>query len=391
MLNLLTSAEGILDAVEPVLKWVATGVIAAALVAGLIVFFVKREIFAKFAKYALLVVILLALAGGIFMLALNIAKYYGAEGDYKGTAVATYIFLPILVSLVLILVTSVTAFILSKKNSAALKKFGMIAGIVCALAIITTLVLIALFFKDNIVGDGYYTEDGKLNSPALYISTVLLVAAAIAIAFVIDRKDKSGFDTRSIAFAGISVALSFTLSYVKLWEMPQGGSVTLASMLPIMIFAYVYGAKKGVLIGFIYGILQAVQDPYIIHPAQFFLDYPVAFGLIGFAGALRNVKALDKLPQVKFALSALIGSVLRFASHVLSGVFAFGAYAGDQNFLLYSLAYNSFVFVDLAIVIVVGAILFSSKGFVTEMNRFRAATQNYAAGNASAKVAEENK
>ena len=83
--------------------------------------------------------------------------------------------------------------------------------------------------------------------------------------------------------------------------------------------------------------------------------------------------------------------MLRFASHVLSGVFAFGAYAGDQNFLLYSLAYNSFVFVDLAIVIVVGAILFSSKGFVTEMNRFRAATQNYAAGNASAEVAEENK
>ena len=236
-----------------------------------------------------------------------------------------------------------------------------------------------------------YKETGKLNSPALYISTVLLVAAAIAIAFVIDRKDKSGFDTRSIAFAGISVALSFTLSYVKLWEMPQGGSVTLASMLPIMIFAYVYGAKKGILIGFIYGLLQAVQDPYIIHPAQFFLDYPVAFGLIGFAGALRNVKALDKIPQVKFALSALIGATLRFAAHVLSGVFAFGAYAGDQNFLLYSLAYNSFVFVDLAIVIVVGAILFSSKGFVTEMNRFRAATQNYAAGNASAEVAEENK
>ena len=391
MLNLLTSAEGILDAVEPVLKWVATGVIAAALVAGLIVFFVKREIFAKFAKYALLVVILLALAGGIFMLALNIAKYYGANGKYEGTAVATYVFLPILVSLVLILVTSVTAFILSKKNSAALKKFGMIAGIVCALAVITTLVLIALFFKDNIVGDGYYTEDGKLNSPALYISTVLLVAAAIAIAFVIDRKDKSGFDTRSIAFAGISVALSFTLSYVKLWEMPQGGSVTLASMLPIMIFAYVYGAKKGILIGFIYGILQAVQDPYIIHPAQFFLDYPVAFGLIGFTGALRNVNFLEKLPQVKFAISALIGATLRFAAHVLSGVFAFGADAGDQNFLVYSLGYNSFVFVDLAIVIVVGAILFSSKGFVAEMNRFRAATGNYVSLNSSDKVAEENK
>ncbi|MBR2384770.1 MAG: energy-coupled thiamine transporter ThiT, partial [Clostridia bacterium] len=68
------------------------------------------------------------------------------------------------------------------------------------------------------------------------------------------------------------VALSFALSYIKLFEMPQGGSVTLFSMLPIMLFSYIYGMKKGLLVGVIYGLLQAVQDPYIIHPAQFLLD-----------------------------------------------------------------------------------------------------------------------
>lgn len=389
MFNLL-SAESILDAAEPVLKWVAIGVIAAVLVAWVIVFFARREAFNKFAKYSSFAVLIVALVGGVFMLVLNIIKYYGADGDYNNSAVATYVFVPILVSLLLILVTSVTAFILAKRNSAALKKFGLIAGVICAVAVAVTLVLIAIYFKNNIVGDGYYTENDKLNSPALYISAVLLVAIAVAVAFFVDRKDKSGFDTRSIAFAGISVALSFTLSYVKLWELPQGGSVTLASMLPIMLFAYVYGAKKGILIGFIYGILQAVQDPYIVHPAQFFLDYPIAFGLIGFTGILKNVDIFPKLPQVKFALSAIIGSVLRYASHVLSGVFAFGAYAGESNFLLYSLAYNTFVFVDLAIVIVVGAILFSSKGFVSEMNKFRAATEKYVAPEVSSKAISEN-
>ena len=85
------------------------------------------------------------------------------------------------------------------------------------------------------------------------------------------------------------------------------------------------------LIGFIYGMLQAVQDPYIIHPAQFLLDYPVAFALTGFAGALKDVKVLDKIPQLKFALSALIGGTLRFVAHVLSGVFAFGNEAFRRN------------------------------------------------------------
>ena len=162
------------------------------------------------------------------------------------------------------------------------------------------------------------------------------------------------------------------LSFIKLFQLPQGGSITLASMLPIMVFAYSYGMKKGLLVGFIYGLLQSIQDPFIIHPAQFLLDYPVAFTMLGFSGAFASFKPLEKLPQVKFALGALISSVFRFASHVISGVFAFGAYAeaaGASNHLLYSLAYNSFVFIELAIVVVVGAILFSSKTFKTVIAR----------------------
>ena len=68
---------------------------------------------------------------------------------------------------------------------------------------------------------------------------------------------------------------------------------------------------------------------------------------------------------VGFTIGAVITGVLRFACHVLSGVFAFGAYAVDegQGLWAYSLAYNSFVFVDIALVIVAGILVFSSKAF----------------------------
>jgi thiamine transporter len=154
--------------------------------------------------------------------------------------------------------------------------------------------------------------------------------------------------------------------------MPQGGSVTLASLLPLMIYAYMYGPRKGVLAGFIYGILQAIQDPWIIHPAQFLLDYPLAFACIGTAGLFARVKPLQKFPQIKFALGAIVAAVLRYASHVLSGTFAFSTTPGSGDAWIYSLAYNSFVFVDLAIVIVVGILVFSVPSFVKTVDRVQA-------------------
>ena len=137
---------------------------------------------------------------------------------------------------------------------------------------------------------------------------------------------------------------------------------------------------------FYHRILQAIQDPFIIHPAQFLLDYPIAFAMMGFAGSLTGFKVLDKRPQIKFCVSAIIGGTLRYICHVLSGVFAFGAWTLDAmykgegifayrapasdamtNFWIYSLAYNSYVFIDILLVIVAGVFLFSSKSFRKEM------------------------
>lgn len=155
--------------------------------------------------------------------------------------------------------------------------------------------------------------------------------------------------------------------------MPQGGSLTLASFLPLLLYAYMFGVRKGVMAGAVYGVLQAVQNPWLIHPAQFILDYPVAFAAIGLGGIFTKIKKLDKLPQIQFALGAVIAAILRFTAHVLSGVFAFSEYSTLDNVWIYSLGYNAFVFADIAVTIAAGVIILSVKPFFTQIKRIQAA------------------
>ncbi len=255
------------------------------------------------------------------------------------------------------------------------KTAWIVCGCIVGAALIASLVCLGVLYAREIADDGYYNsaETGSaVNQIVLYVSAVLLVAAVVALGFLFGRNDRKGFDSKAIAYAAICIAMSFALSYVRIFKLPQGGSVTVASLLPLMVYSYMFGTKKGVFAGLIYGILQAVQDPYIIHPAQFMLDYPIAFSAIGLAGMFSKVKALDGVPQVQFLLGGIAAGALRYVSHVISGVFAFSAYAVDAGMAAwpYSLAYNSFVFADIAIALVVGVILFCSKEFVRQARKF---------------------
>ncbi len=255
------------------------------------------------------------------------------------------------------------------------KTAWIVCGCAVGAALIASLVCIGVLYAKEIANDGYFNSDktgSAVNQIVLYVSAVLVIALIVALGFLFGRNDRKGFDSKAIAYAAICIAMSFALSYVRIFKLPQGGSVTVASLLPLMVYSYMFGTKKGVFAGLIYGILQAVQDPYIIHPAQFMLDYPIAFSAIGLAGMFAKVKALDRVPQVQFLLGGIVAGVLRYVSHVLSGVFAFSAYAADAGMAVwpYSLAYNSFVFADIAISIIVGVILFSSAAFVKQARKF---------------------
>ena len=358
--------EYFIDRFEPIATYSAIGFVLTLAVRTVISFLTKK-VFDKQIKTDLFALLLFAVVLGVTMLIGAIAKKYSVdylENNYVNNSIIGLVFLPVAITLLIAVVGGVTTAVLSKKRSPISKKSTVILGIALLISVVATLVTIAVYYTENIDGDGYYTAQGSMFSGiSLYLGAIIIVAAVVVAAFITDDK-KLAFNAKMIARAGVCVALSFALSYVKIFALPQGGSVTLASALPIMIFAFVYGPKAGLIIGFIYGLLQAVQDPFIIHPAQFLLDYPVAFSMLGMAGVLSKTK----LPTaVKFSLGAVISAVLRYSSHVVSGIFAFGAYAPEGYSVVgWSFLYNLFVFADIALAVAVGAVLVSNKQF----NRF---------------------
>lgn len=378
------------DAAEPVAIWLTVAIVAALIVAGIILFFAKRDVFAKYVKYGVLAFVAYALVMGILMLALQLAKRMDPaylEDKWLNADVVNYVLVPLIVVFAFVLAGGAGLFVISKKKNGIFKPLAITFAVLTLAGVVAAGVTIGVYYSKRIVDAGYYGE--YTDQVALYVSAAALAVAAIVAALIIGRKDKTRLDSRSIALAGICIAMSFVLSYVKLWDMPFGGSITLVSLFPVMLYAYIYGVKKGLLIGFIYGLMQAMQDPYIIHPAQFLLDYPIAFSFVAFAGAFKNLNAL-KFPQVKFALGAVITGSLRFIAHVFSGVFAFGADAaskGFDNFWLYSATYNSYVFVDIALVIVAGVLVLSSKAFIKQIEGY-AATKKKPAEAATAETTE---
>ena len=141
--------------------------------------------------------------------------------------------------------------------------------------------------------------------------------------------------TRMLVEAGIMIALAQILSYVKIYEAPFGGSVTLGSMIPILIFSIRWGSKPGILAGIVYGFLQfALGTKFSYHPLGIFLDYIFAFGCLGFSGLFRkNIYSI--IVSITIAISG------RFVFHYISGVVLWYSYAPEgMNTYLYSLIYN---------------------------------------------------
>lgn len=154
-----------------------------------------------------------------------------------------------------------------------------------------------------------------------WISVGAIVVLLVIIA-LIGLIGKKRYDGKRLAFAGISVAMSFVLAMIKFKPVQYGGSVTLASFVPILIYAYVYGAADGFLVGLIHGLLNFVESPYILTPATFILDYLLAFvgvGLMGFFGKMQK--------KEKAALPLTLGCICvfswRFIAHLFSGMIFF--------------------------------------------------------------------
>ncbi len=168
-----------------------------------------------------------------------------------------------------------------------------------------------------------------------------------------------------ISNGALVIALSFVLSYIRLYRVPQGGSITLASMLPLFLFSYAYGVAPGFLAGAAYGILQFIQSAYFVHPVELLLDYPLAFAMLGLAGIARGKKSNGML-----LLGIVLGALGRFLCAFLAGVIFFGEYAPEgQSVLVYSAVYNGLYLIPEAAICIALSLVPSVQSIAHRMSR----------------------
>ena len=176
--------------------------------------------------------------------------------------------------------------------------------------------------------------------------------------FLLPVKKEGGFfmnnRTRMLVEAGLMIAIAQVLSYVVIFESPQGGSITAGSMVPIIIFAIRWGTKPGLLAGAVYGVLQFILGPkWSFHPVSLLLYYPVAFACLGLAGLWRE-------SRWTIGLGIALAIFGRFVSHLISGVVVFASYAEGQNPWIYSAVYNaSYLVPELIISLVITMVIYS--------------------------------
>lgn len=153
-------------------------------------------------------------------------------------------------------------------------------------------------------------------------------------------------NTRKIAEAAVMLAVATVLSMIKLLDLPYGGTVTIGSLLPIIIISYRHGVKFGLLTGFVFGIIQQLLGldtlSYVTTwqsvIAVIFLDYLIAFMLIGLGGAFKKFKSQPN--------ALMIGTIavcgMRYICHVISGATVWAGLSIPTNAaLLYSIGYNA--------------------------------------------------
>ncbi len=152
---------------------------------------------------------------------------------------------------------------------------------------------------------------------------------------------------RILAESAVMIALATVLNSIKIFTFPEGGSITLGAMIPLLLLSLRRGAKVGMAAGAVFGIIDVYFEPFVYNPAQFLLDYPFAFGALGLAGLLRGrttgkPEAKGMAPALWSVAAVALGITGRFVSHFFSGLIFFASYApAGESPVLYSAVYNA--------------------------------------------------
>ena len=193
--------------------------------------------------------------------------------------------------------------------------------------------------------------------------------------------------TFNLVLAGVMIAMGTALGFVKPFELPYGGAITLCSMLPVMFFSYRCGLKWGLSAGLVFSVLQLLFGldalkgiSAMMVVGSIFLDYILAFTLLGLAGMFRGKIKND---AAAFTLGSFVSMMLRYFCSFLSGWVlwasfnetadmqgfiatffpALGNLSGTALAVVYSLVYNgSYMIPEIILTCVVGFLLVQFAG-----------------------------
>lgn len=165
--------------------------------------------------------------------------------------------------------------------------------------------------------------------------------------------------------SAIMLAFAAVLSVLKIVDMPYGGSITAFSMLPLLIIAYRYGTKWGIVTAFTYSLIQlllglenfAWVQGIISYITLTLFDYLLAFLVLGLGGLFRR-KSWSQ--GFSLATAAVVTGILRYLCHVVSGftVWRDMSVPFGQS-LAYSLSYNATYMIPETIILALGAVYIS--------------------------------
>lgn len=168
------------------------------------------------------------------------------------------------------------------------------------------------------------------------INTVMLIICLIPIVYYIFKLKDFKLNTKTMIIIALFAAMHLVLSKIKFVSYPQGGGIDLLSSLPILIVGLLYGPVTGMTCGLVSGLVSLIGgELFIIHPAQFLLDYILPSMLLGMSGIFGSET------KVKVFIGCSVAVLLKLTAHVLSGCVYFAdVYANGMNPLLYSILYN---------------------------------------------------
>ena len=203
--------------------------------------------------------------------------------------------------------------------------------------------------------------EGGLTTAGYVVCAIAGIALfVLAILFAGRNSEKKKMGTRQLVFCAMAIALAYVTSYLKLFSLPWGGSVTLCSMLFIVLIGNWYGVQTGIFAGLAYGIMQFLQEPYVLSFFQVCCDYIVAFAALGVAGFF----AKSSHGLLKGYIAAVIA---RGAFHALGGYLYWMDYM-PENFpqslkAVYPIVYNySFLLAEAVITVIIISIPAVVKG-----------------------------